>query len=92
MMKKIKARIKTLTKDDMKMCSSKVIWAELVDETTGEKYRVAWAECPMVIGVSGTWRSRAKEVFEAVWKKCEIEDEVWLYHSGDENFTYFEPM
>lgn len=92
MMKKIKARIKELTKDDMKICSSKVIWANLVDEQTGDKYHVAWAESPMVIGCTGTWRSRAKDVFDAVWQKCEVGDEVWLYHSGDENFTYFEPL
>lgn len=92
MIKKIKARILQLTKDDMQWCSAMVIWAKLVDEKTGDEYRVSWAKCPSVIGINGTWRSRAQDVFEAVWQKSEVDDEVWLYHAEDENFSYFEPL
>lgn len=92
MMMKIKARILNMTKDDMITCSSKCIWAELLDEKHNVKYRVAWAQSPMVIGFTGTWRSRAQSVFEKTWEKCNEGDVVWLYHPTDNNFNYFEPI
>ncbi len=91
-MMKIKARILTMTKDDMRICSSRCIWAELLDEKTNERYRVAWAQSPMVVGFSGTWRSRAQSVFDSAWQRCNEGDEVWLYHPLDSNFNYFEPI
>lgn len=91
-MRTIKARILEMTKDDQKMCSSRVIWATLQDVKSGEKYRVRWAESPMVIGITGVWRSRAIYSFAKSWEKCEIGDEVWLYHAEDDNSNFFEPI
>ena len=91
-MKKIRARILSMTKDDMKFCSARVIWACLEDVENGQKYHVAWAQSPGVIGVTGTWRSRAQDAFSVAWEKCEVDDVVWLYHPTDSNFNYFEPM
>lgn len=92
MIVKIKARILRITKDDMKTCSSRCIWAELVDEKSKEHYHVAWANSPTVIGFLGTWRSRAQDAFESAWEKCNEGDEVWLYHPSDDSFNYFEPL
>jgi hypothetical protein len=89
---KIKARILKMTKDDMTICSARCIWATLLDEQSNKEYRVAWAQTPTVIGVTGTWRSKAQHVFEKSWDKCNVGDEVWLYHPSDSNFNYFEPM
>ena len=91
MMKKCKARISKISKDDMRICSSRVIWAELTDEAN-KVFHVAWADTPSVIGVTGNWSSRNKDSFEMAWNRCKIGDEVWLYHVEDSSFNYFEPQ
>lgn len=91
-MMKIKARIIKMTKDDMTICSARCIWATLLDEKTNTEYSVAWAQTPTIIGVTGTWRSKAQHVFDKAWDNCEVGDEIWLYHPSDCNFNYFEPI
>lgn len=88
---KRKARIIKITKDDMKVCSSRVIWATLRDEM-GKEYRVAWADSPTIAGVTGFWQSRNSFSFKRAWENCKVGDEVWLYHAEDCNFNYFEPF
>lgn len=90
-MKKIKARIIEIKKDDMQICSSRVIWAK-VEDGNGQVYRVAWAQTPVVVGFTGVWRSRAQHAFPSVWNSCEVGDEVNLYHAEDENFNYIEVL
>lgn len=92
MIAKIKARILKMTKDDMRICSSRCIWASLVDETTNKEYHVTWAKTPMVVGFSGMWSSKFPNLFDRAWEKCEVGDEVWLYHPLDSNFNYFVPL
>lgn len=91
MMKKITARILEVTKDDQKICSARVIWAKLEDEKSKQVYRVQWAETPTVIGPTGTWSSRAQYAFIKAWERCEVGNEVWLYHAEDLNLNFFEP-
>ena len=83
------ARITQIKKDDMTICSSRVIWADLEDND-GQIFHVAWADTPYVIGVTGNWGARNKNSFSLAWK-CEEGDEVWLFHSDDQNHNYFEP-
>ena len=88
--KKTIARIIKIKKDDMTICSSRVIWADLEDNN-GQKFHVAWADTPSVIGVTGNWATRNKMAFSFAWK-CEEGDEVYLFHSDDQSHNYFEPM
>lgn len=92
MLKKIKARILTITKDDMKICSSRVIWAKVVSIESGDVYCVAWAQTPVIFGITGVWRSRAQDAFQKVWECSQNGDEVWLYHAEDKNVNYLEPV
>lgn len=89
--RKQKARILELSKDDQKVCSSRVIWAKLQVENTGKTYRVCWAETPAIVGPTGVWTSKACHAFDDAWA-CEIGDIVWLYHAEDLNFNFFEPL
>ncbi len=89
--RKQKARILELSKDDQKVCSSRVIWAKLQVENTGKTYRVCWAETPAIVGPTGVWKSKACHAFDDAWA-CEIGDIVWLYHAEDLNFNFFEPL
>lgn len=89
MLKMSKARITKISKDVV--FSSRVIWADLTDKD-GNKYHVAWSNSPSIIGVTGQWISRNKGAFERAWTSCEEGDEVWLYHSADASYNYFEPI
>lgn len=91
MYKKIKARIIKITKDDMVTCSSRVIRAKLEDKH-GETYLVSWASSPAVFGPTVRILSRNPSEFDNAWNKCEAGDEVWLYHSTDNDFNFFEPL
>lgn len=91
MLKKCKARIEKIAKDDIKLCSSRCIWADLRDEND-VLYHVKWAETPSVVGITGNWSSREPYAFENAWNKCNEGDVVWLYHSDDQNYNYFEPI
>lgn len=90
-MLKCKARITKLSKDDMRICSSRVIWAELEDES-GKKYSVAWADSPTIMGITGNWASRNKDSFLRAWCKSEVGDIVYLYHADDSSYNFFEPI
>ena len=63
MLKKCKARIEKIAKDDIKLCSSRCIWADLRDEND-VLYHVKWAETPSVVGITGNWSSREPYAFE----------------------------
>lgn len=91
MLGRCKARITKISKDDMVTCSSRVIWADLTNETNGEKYHVAWADTPSIFGITGIWSSRNKEAFSRAWT-CKEGDEVWLYHAEDSSYNFFEPL
>lgn len=90
--KKVKARILELVKDDMTICSSRVIFAQLEDITSKNIYKVNWAECPVVIGPKGIWYSKAQNAFKKAWQNCKVGDTVRLYHAEDSNSNYFEPI
>lgn len=90
-MKRCRARITEISKDDMQICSSRVIRAKFEDNC-GNKYQVAWADTPTVIGITGTWDSRNRDAFERAWRSCNVGDEVWLYHAEDSSYNYFEPI
>lgn len=89
----LKARITSIIKDDMKYCSSRCIWASLIDEH-GIKYHVAWAKTPDRIDIIDTsWRSMSQRVFDKAWNQTKVGDFVWLYYIEDEsNFGFFEPV
>lgn len=88
MIGKIKARILSMTKDDMTDCSSKCIQAKLLDERQNKQYNVIWGKAPTVIGCTGTWSSTNPNAFEKVWEKCNVGDMVWF----DPIANYFEPI
>ena len=91
MYKTIKARILNITRDDMTFCSARVIRARLEDEK-GKEHFVRMACSPTIIGPTVKMISRNSSQFDAVWNRSKAGDEVYLYHSDDENSTYFETI
>lgn len=88
MMKKIKARIISIEKNQI--LGSKSIWAKLELEGNDSKViEVRWGQTPTLFGITGVWRSKAIAHFSDVWEECENNDEVYLYHFADANFNFF---
>lgn len=84
---KIRARILSIKKDDMKTSSARCIYA-LLEDNTGMKYRITWAKIPTGSGRM-TWASSAQNTFDIVWEHAKCGDHVWLYYPDEPYNSYF---
>lgn len=83
------ARVVSIFKDDMRICSSRVIFAD-VETKTGERVKVSWAEIPAMEEMRFfQWRKKAFDCFERAWK-AEMGDEVILYQGNLEQGNFFD--
>ncbi len=81
-------KITHLVKDDMRICSARVIFATLVDEH-GEEHRVEWLSGPAVERPYGDWDYQETAEFVEAWKKAEVGLVVNLHHAEGTDRKYF---
>ncbi len=81
-------KITYIVKDDMRICSARVIFATLVDEH-GEEHRVEWLSGPAVERNHGGWDYQETAEFVEAWKKAEVGMIVNLWHTERTNQNYF---
>ena len=88
-MKKIRnLKIIHIVKDDMRICSARVIFATLVDEN-GEEYRVEWLSGLAVERPTGVWEYLETAEFVEAWRKAEVGMKVDLCHADGTDRKFF---
>lgn len=87
-MEKTKCTILEVKKDDMRICSARVIFATLVDDG-GNEHQVAWVAGWAVERTTGTVDYLETPEFKQAWNKAERGMQVELCYADESNRGYF---
>ena len=81
-------KISHIYKDDMRICSARVIFATLVDEV-GNEHRIEWLSGPAVERREGFFEYKETKEFTEAWNKAEVGMKVKLYPADGTNQEHF---